>query len=342
MRRWVIVVLVVAVSMPLSRCWAQSPVTLEQRFSANDSLAIGDEADARAREFLERLAWTPASFDVTFEEPDRRKGDVLVRFPSAVVSGDETNDLVAMEWYVARDLEGRPLDHAPAVVVVHESGRGMEVGRVIAKGLALEGLHGFMIQMPGYGKRRGSEPRDDSAWLHAMRQAIADVRRARDAVAVLPTVDSELIALQGTSLGGFISATVAGLDHGYDRVFVLLAGGNIQQVIEQGDRDAAGLRKRLEAVGITGDGLRELTEQVEPLTVAHRVDAAHTWLYTGRHDTVVPPACSRAWSEAVGLESDHYRVLEADHYTGIIFLPQVLGEMFELTTGRELLVPGEE
>ncbi|MEZ6107251.1 MAG: hypothetical protein R3B96_14305 [Pirellulaceae bacterium] len=45
-----------------------------------------------------------------------------------------------------------------------------------------------MIQMPGYGKRRSSEPRDDSAWLHAMRQAIADVRRARDAVAVLPTV----------------------------------------------------------------------------------------------------------------------------------------------------------
>ncbi|MEZ6107249.1 MAG: hypothetical protein R3B96_14295 [Pirellulaceae bacterium] len=49
MRRWVIVVLVVAASMPLSRCWAQSPVTLEQRFSANDSLAIGDRRMREAR-----------------------------------------------------------------------------------------------------------------------------------------------------------------------------------------------------------------------------------------------------------------------------------------------------
>ncbi|MEZ6107252.1 MAG: hypothetical protein R3B96_14310 [Pirellulaceae bacterium] len=105
----------------------------------------------------------------------------------------------------------------------------------------------------------------------------------------------------------------------------MLAGGNIQQVIEQGDRDAAGLRKRLEAVGITGDGLRELTEQVEPLTVAHRVDAAHAWLYTGRHDTVVPPACSRMVGGG-GIGERPLSSLEADHYTGIIFLPQVLGE----------------
>ncbi|MEZ6107250.1 MAG: hypothetical protein R3B96_14300 [Pirellulaceae bacterium] len=59
---------------------------------------------------------------------------MLVDSPRPSHQETKTNDLVAMEWYVARDLEGRPLDHAPAVVVVHESGRGMEVGRVIAKG----------------------------------------------------------------------------------------------------------------------------------------------------------------------------------------------------------------
>lgn len=315
----------------------EDPVSVEQRLRGRDTLDVTKDENADAEECLAGLRWDPHEFDIHFEDADRRKGDILVRFPSAVETGDAVNDLVAMEWYWARDREGKPT-HAPAVVVVHESGRGMEVGRLIAKGLAIEGLHALMIQLPGYGKRDSDEPQDDSAWLHAMRQAIADVRRARDVVTTLPTVDSSVIGLQGTSLGGFICATVAGVDRGYDKVFVLLAGGNIEKVITEGERDAEGLRRRLEAVGIVGERLTELTRQVEPMRVAHRVNADNTWLYTGRHDNVVPPECSHAWAEAVGLPQSHYTVMEADHYTGVIFLPRVLAEMYEHTTGKPLVV----
>lgn len=314
-----------------------APVSVADRFTTRDTLELGAESNEDAKACLDGLTWDGGEFEVHIEEAERRKGDVLVRFPSAIQTGDEVNDLVAMEWYWARDRQGRPTT-APAVVVVHESGRGMEVGRLIAKGLAIQGLHALMIQLPGYGKRRSDEPRDDSAWLHAMKQAIADVRRARDVAAVLPTIDASVIGLQGTSLGGFICATVAGIDRGYDRVFVLLAGGNIKKVIEEGDRDAEGMRRRLAEVGITGEKLRELTDQVEPLRLAHRVPSATTWLYTGRHDTVVPSECSRVWAEAVGLEQSHHTVMEADHYTGIIYLPTVLAEIYEHTTGMPLVV----
>jgi len=57
--------------------------------------------------------------------------------------------------------------------------------------------------------------------LSGMKQAIIDVRRGKDAVACLPLVQKDVVGIQGTSLGGFVTATVAGLDRGYGRVFVL-------------------------------------------------------------------------------------------------------------------------
>ena len=37
-------------------------------------------------------------------------GDLLVRFPSPIDTGNEVNDRVAMEWYVARDEYRLPLE----------------------------------------------------------------------------------------------------------------------------------------------------------------------------------------------------------------------------------------
>ena len=120
---------------------------------------------------------------------------------------------------------------------------------------------------------------------------------------------------------------MAGVDRGYDRTFILLAGGNLHQVIEQGARDSASLREKLKAAGIEGEKLRELTRVIEPLRLAHRIDPQTTWLYSGKFDDVVPPACSQALAEAARLPADHHIVLPADHYSGIVLLPKILLEM---------------
>ncbi len=305
---------------------AAEPVRIGSSFAAQDTLSCGQDASQDAQQCLEGLRWKATDFTVRCEESPRGRGDFLVRFPSPIDTGDQVNDQVAMEWYAARDAEHNILQ-APAVVVVHESGSNMAVGRMIARGLQTRKLHAFLIQLPGYGVRKTGREILASEIIAALRQSVADVRRARDAVAVLPHVDTAAIALQGTSLGGFVTATVAGLDRGYNRTFILLAGGNLQAVIEQGDRDSAKLRNKLKEAGIEGEQLRELTQAIEPMRLAHRIDPRTTWLYSGALDDVVPPACSRALAEAARLPADHHIVLPVDHYSGIILLPKIILEM---------------
>jgi dienelactone hydrolase len=301
---------------------------LGSQFTADDTLACGVDSNQDARECLANLSWKPTEFPVHLEAAEPGCGAWLVRFPSARPIGNSTNDLVAMEWFAARDAAGA-MRQAPAIVVVHESGRRMTVGRLIARGLSTEGLHAFLLHLPGYGARRVAERPPVERLLPALQQAIADVRRARDAVVALPMVDSTVVGLQGTSLGGFVTATVAGLDHGYDRVFILLAGGNLHDVVLSGAKDAAKTRSKLAEAGVTIEQIKKLARQIEPLRLAHRITPAETWLYSGEFDDVVPPSCSRALAQAAELPNGHHIEMPVNHYSGIIYLPQIVSEIHQ-------------
>ena len=262
------------------------------------------------------------------ELPQQPYGDVLVRFPSPVDTGDAVNDRVAMEWYVARD--GQRAAKARAIVVVHESGRAMPVGRLIARGMRLQGLHAFLVQLPHYGvRRKEGEDTKPADLVATTRQAVADVRRARDAVAALPFVDGSHIALQGTSLGGFVASLVGSLDSGYDSVFLTLAGGDLYDVLQNGEKDTAEARQRLAEAGLSGDKLKTLISAIEPLRLAHRLRPQRTWLYSGVYDNVVPLKNAIALAEAARLDKQHHVRLLADHYSGIVFLPSILAQMHQ-------------
>lgn len=297
-------------------------------YASKDSLNCGAESIADATKCLDGLKWKGVPFDAKLQPAKAGFGDWLVRFPTPFPTGDTTNDLVAMEWYVARDAQQTPIK-APAVVVVHESGRGMVAGRMFARGLQKNGFHTFLIHLPGYGERTSTFTRDMKQMLPAFRQAIGDVRRAKDAVAVLPFVDSSTIALQGTSLGGFVVATVAGLDRGYTKSFILLAGGQLADVLLKGTRDAAGIRRRLAAVGVDDEQIKTLSQIIEPMRLAHRVDAAQTWLFSGKFDEVVPPSSSHAFANAAKLGENHL-VLPVGHYSAVVLFPMILPKICEL------------
>jgi dienelactone hydrolase len=306
-----------------------APLQAGASFSANDSLACGVDSDADAMACLDGLKWACVPFTVRCEAAMPDCGDWLVRFPTAFPSGDTTNDLVAMEWYVARDESGKPVT-APSMVVVHESGRGMNAGRAIAKGLRERGIHTFLIHLPGYGARTSRFTADMKNMLPALRQAVSDVRRARDAVAALPWVAGAEIGLQGTSLGGFVAATVAGLDRGYAKSFILLAGGKIADVLLNGRRDATSMHRRLGKAGVTDQEIRDLTRVIEPMRLAHRVASETTWVFSGKFDDVVPPPCTRAFVNAAKLDRDHDVVLPVGHYTAALLLPAIMPKLGEL------------
>jgi len=296
-------------------------------FAAADSLDPLPDDRRDTRDCLAGLVWQPGRFTVRLEPPAAGRGDFTVRFPTPRPGGTTANDEVAMEWYVARDPEGTMVP-APACVVVHESGSGMTFGRMIAQGLAARGVHGCMIHLPYYGLRRpaGTKPGPESL-VRAVPQAVADVRRARDAVAALPGVDPERVGIQGTSLGGFVTATAAALDNGFSSVFVVLAGGDIAGVLADGRRDVETLKVRLAAAGMSEGEVRDAFRAVEPLRLAHRLDPARTWLYSARYDDVVPPRHAALLADAARLAPEHHVQLHADHYTGIVYLPLVLAQM---------------
>ncbi|MFI4874101.1 MAG: alpha/beta hydrolase family protein [Blastopirellula sp. JB062] len=323
---------------PASARPADLSVAIGQSFDAVDTLADIDESDPDAKACLEGLCWPRSEFVVEVETPLQGRGDALVRFPSPISTGSAKNDRVAMQWYAARDVNGRATQ-APAIVVVHESGSGMTIGQVLARGLRNEGFHTFMVQLPGYGLRKEKGSKADGAiFLQRIKQAIADVRRARDAVAALPLVDADHIAVQGTSLGGFVASDAAALDAGFDSVFLLLSGGNLTDILQHGQRESAEVRKKLEKAGIRGDKLKELVSGIEPLRIAHRLDPQRTWLYSGMYDNVVPLKNGVALAEAAKLSPEHHIQMTANHYSGVIFIPYVLNH---IRTGIEATSAGD-
>jgi dienelactone hydrolase len=323
-----VVVIAVAMLAATSQFLNAQPLPANgQQYEARDSLDVAGETSADAKACLQGLAWENSKFTVTCEAPKNSRYDLLVRFPSPIASGDPVNDRVAMEWFVARDANKQPLKR-PAVVVVHESGSNMVIGRLFAQGLQKRGLHALMIQLPHYGERRTDGKRPSEGNLTNMiRQAVADVRRARDAVAALPHVDATHIALQGTSLGGIVSATTAGLDRGYNSVFLLLAGGQLHDMIQNGEKDTARVRNQLRRAGVTDEKLKSLLSVIEPTRIAHRVDPRRTWLYSGRHDRVIPLKNATALAASAHLSKSHHIHMNANHYSGIIYLPFVLNHI---------------
>ncbi|OYW23994.1 MAG: hypothetical protein B7Z55_02955 [Planctomycetales bacterium 12-60-4] len=325
--RWIGGALVVVLTL------ASSIAVADEVFTGADTLDVapitGDVGAA-----LSRLRWKPQEFpiDVVAASDDEHKA--VIRFPSPVSTGDDLVDRVALLWY--QPTAENPAEPRPAIVVVHESGSAMPVGKMFARSFAARGVHAFLIQLPHYGLRRRDGVRPDGErFLITMRQAIADVRRARDVVAQLPGVDPQRISLQGTSLGGFVSATVAGLDQGYNATFIMLAGGDLAGLLQRGEKEAAQLRERLDKAGYSGDRLTELLSEIEPLRLASRVAADRTWLYSAEQDRVVPIANAVAFKQAARLPDLHHIRMWGDHTSTIVFVPGIIQHVIDHLPGTQ-------
>ena len=302
-----------------------------ETYQARDGLAPLKDESADAQACLDGLAWAPGAFEVRCEKKSGA-GPLtgrLVRFPSPVPSGNATNDSVSMEWYESLDADNRVI-HAPAVLVVHESGSGMQAGRLFALSFRNHGIHAFLIHLPYYGERRPEGfQRDGSHFLNTIRQAIADVRRARDAIVVLPRVDALHLCAQGTSLGGFVVASSASLDRCFAATFITLAGGDLYDMITHGRKDTARVRELLAEAGYTDQKLKDLLWHIEPTRVAHRLDPRATWLYSAEDDSVVPIRNALALATRAQLDESHHVRVSGNHYTAIFHFPMILNHMVQ-------------
>ncbi len=310
----------------LFTCFAGATAAAEDlpsRATTRDSAKEWKDDHPDAQAMLTKIAWPSSEFEVTWTPVEGRDFQQLVRYPSPIPSGDATNDLVSMEWYQPK-TPLLPDQLRPTIVVIHESGSAMPAGRAIAKGIQQRGLNAILLHLPYYGERRGQKKRDNSEFLITMRQGVADARRAFDAVAAIPGVDKTRISLQGTSLGGFVATSAASLDGCYHHNFIMLAGGDLFDMIQNGKQDAAKLRDQLAAAGYTGDKLKEMLNQVEPTRIAHRLPSERTWIYAALQDDVVPIRNARRLADAIPLDKQHRMEFIGGHYTAALWLPAVI------------------
>ena len=217
-------------------------------YQAEDSLDAKPDKNEDSQQCLAGLTnWIPGEFTVQVHAAEKSAEFQRISFPSPKPSGIPECDLVSCEWYPARGADGEVL-HARAVVVVHESGRAMAVGKLISSELARRGCHAFLVELPGYGYRKFDTAASNApSFVAGFQQGVADVRRARDAITALPQVDVGRIVLQGTSLGGFVASLTGALDQGFDRTVLLLSGGNLYGVLTQGAEDAKKTLERIRA-----------------------------------------------------------------------------------------------
>jgi len=301
-----------------------------ETFEVADTLdiALTDADDAAARSLLKGIAWEPERFEVR-RESGFAGDDVYARFTFASPrpAGRPRQDRVTLDWYAATDDADQVIE-APAVLVIHSLHPRMLLARMLARGLSSQGVHAFVIELPGYGSRIDGPPRfaGVTALIHA-RQGVADIRRARDVIAALPEVRDGSVSIEGTSLGGFAAATGASLDGAFDQVFLVLTGGDAFGALSNGQADAARLRASMKHAGYEGEKLRGLLEPVEPLRVAHRLDPQRTWLFSARQDNVIAPKHAEKLAEAIGLPEDHHVRFDGNHYSALVLLPGVVERM---------------
>ncbi|GAB4192553.1 MAG: hypothetical protein Kow00105_06620 [Phycisphaeraceae bacterium] len=309
---------------------SENETRLLATFNARDADRTWSDDRTETEVLLESLSWRSAGFEVVCLATPDQPYDALVRFPSPKPSGRGVLDTVALQWYAARDRDGRAIE-APAVLLIHSLHPRMVVARQIAGYFKAKGIHAFVLELPGYGSRRAApEQHPGVTALEHGAQAVADSLRAYDAIRALPNISPGPIAIQGTSLGGFVAATVGAIDRRFDPVVLLISGADGYATLREGLHDARYLRQALERKGYQGEAIRQLLDPVEPLHYVHRLDPERTWLISARQDQTIPPTSRQALVDAIGLDEKHHRTVEASHYTITMFLPIISDYMADL------------
>ena len=247
-----------------------------------------------------------------------------------------------------------PEGGVPAVLCMHILGGGGHLTRFIAGYFAEHGMPALMPQMPLFLERRppGSlasilQGDDGIRYLIATFRAVpGDVKRSVDFLASRPGVDPGRLNLIGTSLGGILGVSTVAHDPRLDKAVFLLAGGNLQTILQGNNREATPIRTAIQ--NATSEQYAEITrllDYLEPLNCAPALAAkaaeGKLRMYNAGEDQIVPADCSNALAEALGLIPGETHVIfpNVGHDTDVIArLPQGLEDSLAFFGGDQRVV----
>lgn len=307
------------------------PPVVESGTSRSRALDWSSEPDERLRAALQRFDTPVEEFAwkrIRLSETERVEATEL-QYPSPVATRDVENNTVYAHYYRPKSA-GRH----PAVVVLHHLGGSFDAEEMIARQFATEGIAALMVWMPYYGKRMPHDPArrpsvellsdDAEATITTLRQGICDIRRAGDWLAQRPEVDPEHVGVMGISLGSIVGSVVAGVDHHFSRVGLIIGGGDLPAIVFNA-RETKELRETLQKKGITADDLRRDWWAIDPLTYAVRIDPGCVLMLNAKKDEVIPKESTTKLWEA--LRRPQILWYDATHYSIALFFPDLIAKM---------------
>lgn len=247
-------------------------------------------------------------------------------FPSPAETEFEANATVHGRFFLPADRE----EQMPAVIVLHWKGGAIDLTDLIGDRIARSGMAALMLYLPHYGPRHtpggGERARFDSADLDASlanyRQAVLDIRRGADWLAARPDVDGDRISLYGISLGSIVGSLVAGVDPRFEHCVFLVGGGDVAGIVMNPSRETRRVREAALERGVTADDFRAAWRQAEPLTYAARIRPESVLMVNASEDRVIPPACTIALQQAIGVEEVVW--FSGGHHALLLNIPDVM------------------
>jgi dienelactone hydrolase len=343
MRRYSLVILMLLTDLILSPAYADRPPAgaLDRLFGAGvkaqgpaetfhaaDRPIDTDGVAARSAEWLRAFAAKREPFEYTKQFVREEDGINVYRmtFPSPLETRWPENNVVPAEYFTPAGASAAT-GKLPAAIFLDIKAGNAIVPRMLARAAARQGMAAIYVPMPGYGARRpaGDYQRalddDPKLVVESIRQTVMDVRRAKAILAARPEVDANRVGICGVSLGGIMAALAAGVDGSFDRVVLILAGGDLATIAFNENRETRRLRAALIANGLDPASAATLFAPVEPLNFAARIGAGRCLMINALNDEIIPRATTDALRAAIGeptvvwLPAGHYSI--ATHFLTI-------------------------
>ncbi len=257
-----------------------------------------------------------------------------LEYPSPIKNSAFGN--VTANYYVPADLKNDSTPR-PGIVCLHILGGGGDLTNMICAHFATNGIPAIMCYLPMFKSRR---PGGSRAWMkrpdacklmaQAIQECPEDAYRTVDVMLTRPEINHKKINLLGTSLGGITAATVGGNDPRIDKVVLLLAGGDLNNIIGY-SKETIKMRQ-LYNVSSPEDKkyFDKVINEVDPLNNLKyqkiRAQSNKLRIYNASDDKVIPPDSVKKLVEQSGMTGKNNMFQGLGHYTAIAALPQSLSE----------------
>jgi len=277
-----------------------------------------DDVDVTAA--LKNYDYRQGPGEATVELRDTRQVYDLLRVRFAAYDQSDPNNSEVVAWYYRRRGAG-PL---PGIVQIPILGGDYGPSIAFAEFYADKGFHVLRFE------RKAELFLPDKGLEHTRKvliNSVIDMRRGLDWWTTLPELDRTRLGVSGISMGGFFGSVLTAVDDRVAAAALMLNGGDLAQLLTITDEGWVEqvreefLASRQWTHQQLYDEADRLWRDIDPLTVAPRIDPHKVLLISARFDRIVPYDLSTVWWEAA--HRPRRITIPTGHYGSVVFISYI-------------------